>query len=375
MSNPQSQISDEEKELLAILNEPNTCNINSISGGTNTTISQIDLSNAPMSVIVEIAEQMSPEERKKIMYLNKHFISLFTQKQISNTKRECIKRSVDKSFKTVMSNIGDFFIVFYFDTKERPNEYAEKRRNQDNFVVEKKPRGRVYTEQELNEYLENLENNPQPQQEPPKNPSHTIQFHFEKGYFSISIIDNIEIAQYLKNNYWLNDEAQFENPYIDTDGFPHWSIGGWLEPNTFIAYEKFLPSSGNERVVDKTSKSLNVLDIMLYLIHTYKLQLTGVPDIHLKSETLGLGYCKNLLITHPDLWKKCIEGTKRVGKLFKRLEWYRLLKDDEIQGGTPAKKKYKNRWYKIRTGVNGGKYIVISAKNKNNENIKKKIYV
>lgn len=366
MSNPQSQISDEEQELLAILNEPNTCNINSVSGGTNTPISSIDLSNAPMSVIVEIAEKMSPEERKKIMYLNKHFLSLFSQKQISNTKRECVKRSVDKSFKTVMSNIGDFLILFYFDTKERPNEYVEKRRNNlENVVLEKKPRGKVYTDEEWNNLIENLANNPPPQPEPPKNPGRTIEFHFEKGYFSISIIDNMEIAQYLKNKYWLSDEAHFENPYSDGDGFLHWSIGGWLEPNSFIAYQKLLPSlDSNERVVDKTSKSLNVLDVMLYLIYTYKLQLTSVPDMNLKSGQLGRGNCQNLSITHPDLWKKCIEGKKMVGKLFKRLEWYRLLKDDEIQGGSPEKKKYKNRWYKIKTGVNGGKYIVVSAKKK-----------
>jgi len=38
-------------------------------------------------------------------------------------------------------------------------------------------------------------------------------------------------------------------------------------------------------------------------------------------------------------------------------------------------KKYKNRWYKVRVGANGGRYILVSDSSKKSSNGKKKIYV
>lgn len=352
MSAGNSQIYDnEERELLEILEEPNTaCNANVVArGGTNNAnsskTSQVGLSNMPQSFVMELAENLKPADRKNIMFLTKHFLSLFSQKQITNTKRQCIEPRI-RAIKDLMKNIGDFMLSIYFDTTEPSRT--------ENYVIEKKPTivGHHSWQRTI------------------------VEFHFRKNYFYIGIDNNRDIARYVKDKYWLNNEEDLE-----MSGRVRWTMSGWLEPGSLTAYKNFLIQPDGTKVLDTASPSANVVEAILDLIHRYKLRTASSPmrSITVLSDERGLGIVDNLHITHPELWKKCIEGRAKILKAFDSLEWYRVAKgvnpSQNALGGAALKKKYKNRWYKIHTGVNGGKFIVVTTNNAKDEKVKKKIYV
>lgn len=262
MSYNNTDISEEERELIKIMNEPNTCILsNSASrGGTiNTNDTQKAIfPNLPSSVIVELAMNIPPEDRKKIMFLNKHMLSLFSEKQISHTQQECIKRNVHNSMKNLL-NIGDFYIRFSFDREYRKD-------------------GQV---------------------------KHSIEFNIDKTRFGI-ITYRQDIARYLKNKYWLSFDADPD----DADSI-FWSMGGMFQPvGSLIGYEKYTLQPNAKYKIDTASKKANVMDVILDLINTFNLKILSKShiDAHFRAGYSNTAICNDLKNVRPELWEKCIEG-------------------------------------------------------------------
>lgn len=316
--------------------------------------SKMNLTNLPQGTVLEIAKKLEPGERKKIMFLNKSLTSAFNQQDIENTRYEVHYDTFRKTMVDIFKNVGDFMMVFYFEK----GDVSESRNTFIPLTVKEKiakygPYGEVNAKREF------------------------ISFQIRKGFFQISVHGYVDIAKKLYEVCPTLDTYDFQGIDENEEWDPEngvqrsWWFGGWMKPSEpLIGYA----------TKDYLGRSVNVLELVFMLIDTYKLKLASVPSVSIASGDKGQAHCHLLHGLDKALLKKCLEGRAKVVKAYRNLNWYRVIEQDKAKrtqissatgGSDRNKKKYNSRWYTIRTGKKGGKYILVPMENGK----KKKIYV